>query len=272
MPALLASGAVLIGLVRLFALLPSGPEHRELAVLQSANEIIALVLTVVAMLTAYRLIAHDLADGFECLGRRGGSSPLTFAAGRALAGAAAIAVAAATVGLTVALVDSSGGHLKAEAERIVVLFLNALPLFLLALTLMCVGGRLFGLLAAPFLQSCGAGAAYDRGALSDRFIEPSGLNSTEQLFAWLAPRPLLDPLHGVALRDHSVALQQFPVRQGLNVWGSDLVAVSGLGDFALYSLYLFSVTAVLYLACRRRASQARSRLPMPAWLAADKLG
>src|SRR5207253_647404 len=81
----------------------------------------------------------------------------------------------------------------------------------------------------------GADAAYQRAALADGFIAPSGLYSIEEAVAWLLPRPLVDPFTGLLLMDKSVALQQFPVRQGTGVWGWDLIQVSGQADIALFA-------------------------------------
>jgi hypothetical protein len=51
------------------------------------------------------------------------------------------------------------------------------------------------------------------------------------------------------------------------VWGSDLIQVSGSIDFAQYAAYLIVLVAVLYIVCRLRARQARSRFHLvPAWL------
>jgi hypothetical protein len=115
--------------------------------------------------------------------------------------------------------------------------------------------------------SVGSDAAYQRAALSDHFIEPSGLYSAEQFIAWFAPRSLLDPFPGIALIDQSVALQQFPVREGQAVWGADLIQVSGSADIAQFAAYLVALAVLLYLACLIRARRARSRFHLvPAWL------
>ena len=67
--------------------------------------------------------------------------------------------------------------------------------------------------------------------------------------------------------DQSVALQQFPVRQGSGVWGWDLIQVSGSADIALFVGYLIALAALLYVLCRWRAAQAHSRfVPVAGWL------
>ena len=267
---LLVASVFLVLLVRLTAPAPAGAVHSELARLQSANEVIVIALAIVAVLSAYRLFAPDLNEEFESLSPRGGSRPLTFAAGRALVGAGGLILVAGCLGVVVEALDAGGRYLPDEALHVAVLFANSVPLFLLAMTLACVLGRFIGLFAAFFMQSCGADAAYQRGALADGFIAPTPLYSFEQLFAWLAPRPLLDPLPGIALRDQSAALYQFPVWEGHGVWGGDLVQVSSSGDLAVYGIYLVALIALLYLACRWRAAQARSRPPIQGWFKAQE--
>ncbi len=267
---LLVAAVLFVLLVRFSASAPAGAVHSELARLQSANEVIVIALSIVAVLSAYRLFAPDLDEEFESLSPRGGSHPLSFAAGRALVGAGGLLLVAGCLGIVVEALDTGGRYQPAEALHVAVLFANSLPLFVLAMTLTCVLGRFIGLFAAFFMQSCGADAAYQRGALADGFITPGALFSAEQFFAWLAPRPLLDPLPGIALRDQSEALLQFPVWEGHAVWGTDLTQVSGIGDVAQYGIYLVALSALLYLACRRRGAQARSRAAIPGWFAAPK--
>ena len=267
LPILLGSSVLLILAVRLIAPTPAGPVHSELARQLSANEIAGFVLLVVAILSAYLLVAPDLHDEFERMSAGGGSRPLTFAAARVLVGGAGLAASALLLGIVVGGLDLGGTYLKDEAFHLVVMFANALPVFLLALVLMCFGGRVFGLVGAFFLLSIGSDAAYQRGALADGFIEQGSLFSAEQLVAWLAPRQLMDRLQGVALTDKSVALNQFPVREGHSVWGTDLIQVSGPADIAQYAAYLVALAGVLYIACRLRARRARTRFHLvPTWL------
>jgi hypothetical protein len=228
-------------------------------------------MTLAALLIAYRLIAPDIRDEFESLSARGGSSPLKFAAGRALVGATSLLAIGAVLGLAVEVGDLGGRYRKEEVLRAAVLSLNSVPLLMLAMVLMCVFGRIVGLIAPVVMQALGADAAYQRAALAEGFIDKTGLYSAEQLLAWLLPRPLIDPLLGIALMDQSVALQQFPVREGHGVWGWDLIQVSGFADVAFYAIYLVTLFALLYTASRYREAQARSRfLPVGGWLARRK--
>jgi len=148
-----------------------------------------------------------------------------------------------------------------------VVFADAVPVFMLALVLISLLGRVAGLIGTFLLLSVGWDAAYQRGALSDHFIDPSGLFSLEQAVAWLGPRPLMDSLPGIALIDQAVALNQFPVRAGQAVWGADLIQVSGSPEVTLYVAYLLVVAIGFYLVCRLRAGRARSRFHLvPTWL------
>ncbi len=271
MPILLFASVLLLAAVRVWGSTPAGAVHHELAWLESANEIISWVLVVLALLSAYRLTVPDLRDEFEALSTRGQSRPITFAAGRALAGAGGMFAAAAAMGLAVEVLNLGGRYEREEVLRVFVLYLNAVPLFMLAMILTCAFGRIVGLIAPLVVQALGAEAAYQRGAMADHFIDPSGLYSFEQLLAWLAPRPLIDPLLGIILMDQSAALEQFPVRQGHSVWGWDLVQVSGAGDAAQYGFYLVALAALLVLVCRLRAAYARTRFhTVGGWLRAGK--
>ncbi|HEY3194279.1 MAG TPA: hypothetical protein VGK42_03495 [Candidatus Dormibacteraeota bacterium] len=271
MPVLLLAAVLLLVAVRLWGSTPAGAVHRELAQLESANEIIAWVLVVLALVSAYKLVAPDLRDEFEPLSTRGQSRPVTFAAGRAIVGAGGLLIATAALGLAVEVLNLGGRYEREEALRAFVLFLNAVPLFMLATILTCAFGRIVGLIAPVVIQAIGAEAAYQRGAMADSFIDPSGLYSFEQLLAWLAPRPLMDPLLGTILMDQSAALEQFPVRQGHSVWGWDLIQVSGPGDVAMYGVYLVALVALLLLVCRLRTAYARTRFQTVGdWLGAGK--
>ena len=267
LPILLGASVLLVVAVRVIAPTPTGPVHSELARLLGANEIAGFVLMAVAILSAYLLVAPDLHDEFESMSAGGSSRPLTFGAARVLAGAAGLAAAATLLGIFILALDLGGAYLKEESVHLVVLFANALPVFLLALVLMCFGGRVFGLVGAFFLLSVGSDAAYQRASLADGFIEQGSLFSAEQLVAWLAPRQLMDRLQGVALTDESVALNQFPVREGHSVWGTDLIQVSGPADIAQFAAYLVVLAGLLYVACRLRARHARTRFHLvPSWL------
>ena len=85
MPILIVGSAVLIVAVRFVAPAPSGAVHSELAHLQTANEITGFALMIVALASAYLLLAPDIHDEFESLTAAGGSRPVTFAAGRVVA-------------------------------------------------------------------------------------------------------------------------------------------------------------------------------------------
>jgi hypothetical protein len=272
-PILVGASALLIIAARFVASVPAGPVHTELARLSSGNEVIGFLLTILAFLCAYLLVAPDLHDEFESMSVAGGSRPLTFAAARVVAGLAALLAATAVLGLVVETIDLGGRYQEAETIHLAVLFVNAVPIFILALALTCLFGRVAGLIVAFVLMSIGSHAAYERGALSDHFIDPNGALSAEQALAWLAPRPVLDSLPGIALIDQSVALNQFPVREGNAVWGADLIQVSGAADITQYAVYLLAVGIAFYFVCRFRAGRARSRFHLlPSWLEERRAG
>lgn len=266
-PILIAASVLLIIASRAIAPTPAGVIHTELARLESGNEITGFVLMIVAFVSAYLLLAPDLHDEFESMSIAGGSRPLTFATARVMVGVGGLVATTLVLGLVMEALDTGGHYEREEALHLIVLGADALPVFMLALILTSIFGRWAGLIGAFFLLSVGSDAAYQRGAAADHFIEPSGLFSAEQILAWLAPRPLMDPLPGIAFMDQSVALQQFPVREGQAVWGSDLIQVSGSIDIAQYAAYLVVLAAILYIVCRLRARHARSRFHLvPAWL------
>ena len=265
-PILIAASAVLIVAAHFIAPVSSGA-HTELARLSASNEIAGFVLLILAFLTAYLLVAPDLQDEFESMTPTGGSGPLTFAVGRLLVGIAGLLAAAVTLGVVVEALDLGGRYQAVEAVHLGVLFANAVPVFMLALVLTCLFGRVAGLVGTFFFLSVGWDAAYQRGALADHFIDPSPVFSLEQTVAWLGPRPLVDSLPGIALLDHAVALNQFPVREGQAVWGADLIQVSGSTDITLYVAYILAVAIAFYVVCRMRAGRARSRFHLvPSWL------
>jgi hypothetical protein len=269
-PILVAASAVLIVAVHFIAPVPGGA-HTELARLSGSNEIAGFVLLILAFLTAYLLVAPDLHDEFESMAATNGPGPLTFAAGRVLVGVVGLLFAAVVFGVVVEALDLGGRYQAGEAIHIGVLFANVVPVFMLALVLTCLFGRVAGLVGTFFLLSVGWDAAYQRGALSDHFIDPSSLFSLEQTVAWLGPRPLTDSLPGIALLDQAVALNQFPVREGLAVWGADLIKVSGAPEITLYLGYLLALAIAFYLVCRLRANRARSRFRLvPSWLEARR--
>jgi hypothetical protein len=270
-PILIAVSVLLIAAVRAIAPTPAGAVHSELARLQGGNEIAGFVVLIVAFVSAYLLLAPDLHDEFESMSSGGTSRPLTFAAARVLVGAATLLVTVAALGITVEALDVGGAYQRQEALHLAVLFANALPVFMLALALTCTFGRGIGLVGALILLWVGSDAAYQRGSFADHFIEPSGLFSAEQAVAWFAPRSLLDALPGITLIDQSVALQQFPVREGQAVWGADLIQVSGGADIVQYAGYLVALGVLLYIVCRLRARRARSRFRLvPTWLEARR--
>jgi hypothetical protein len=267
-PILIAASAVLIVAVHFIAPVPGGA-HTELARLSGSNEIAGFVLLILAFLIAYLLVAPDLHDEFEIMTATGGSRPLTFAMGRVLVGVAGLLVAAVVFGVVVEALDIGGRYQAGEAVHMGVLFANVVPVFMLALVLTCLFGRFAGVVGTFFFLSVGWDAAYQRGALSDHFIDPSSLFSLEQTVAWLGPRPLTDSLPGIALLDQAVALNQFPVREGQAVWGADLIQVSGSPEITLYIVYLVALAIAFYLVCRLRAGRARSRFHLvPSWLEA----
>jgi hypothetical protein len=266
-PILIGASALLIVAARLVAPVPAGPVHSELARLSSGNEVTGFLLMILAFLSAYLLVAPDLHDEFESMTATGGSRPLTFAAARVLAGIGGLLVTTTALGLVVEAMDLGGRYQEAEAVHLGVLFVNSVPIFILALALTCIFGRVAGLIATFVLMSLGSHAAYERGALSDHFIDPNGALSVEQTLAWLAPQPLLDSLPGIALIDQSEILNQFPVRAGSAVWGADLIQVSGPTEITQYALYLLAVVIAFYVVCRFRAARARSRFHLvPSWL------
>lgn len=267
LPILIGGTVVFIAAARLVAPVPAGATHFELAKLSGGNEVAGFVILLVAFVSAYLLLAPDLHDEFESMRSGGVTRPLPFAAARVLAGATTLLVTTVMFGITIEALDTRGHFQKQEALHLVVLFANALPVFMLALVLTCAFGRVAAVVVAFFLVSVGADAAYQRAALSDHFIEPGALYSMEQVVAWFAPRSLLDPFPGIALLDQSAALQQFPVREGQAVWGGDLIRVSGSTDIAQYAAYLVVLAVVLYIACLFRARHARSRFHLvPEWL------
>ena len=269
-PILIAASAVLIVAAHFIAPVPGGA-HTELARLSGSNEIAGFVLLILAFLIAYLLVAPDLYDEFESMSATGGSRPLTFAVGRVLVGVAGLLAAAVVLGAVVEALDIGGRYQAGEAVHVGVLFANAVPVLMLALVLTCLFGRVAGLVGTVFFLSVGSDAAYQRGALSDHFIDPSGLFSLEQTVAWLGPRPLMDSLPGIALLDQAVALNQFPVREGQAVWGAELIQVSGSPEITLYVAYLLALAIALYLVCRLRAVRARSRFHLvPSWLEARR--
>ncbi len=267
LPLLLAGVALLVVIQRLVTPAPAGAVHAELGKLATANESIGFALMVGALVSAYRLLSPDLKSEFESLSSRGTSGPLPFMLGRALVGVGGLGLAAIVLGFVVEAFDLGGRYQREEAVHIAVLFVNAMPLLLLAMVLTCTFGRIVGLIVSVVMLNLGADAAYQRAAMADGFIAPSGLYSIEEAFAWLLPRPLVDPFTGVVLMDQSAALQQFPVRQGNGVWGWDLIQVSGFADIALFLAYLLVLVALLYVACRWRAAQAHRRfVPVAGWL------
>jgi hypothetical protein len=265
-PILVAVSAVLIVAVHFVAPVLGGA-HTELGRLSGSNEIASFVLLTLAFLTAYLLVAPDLHDEFESMTETGGSRPLAFALARVLVGVAGLLTAAVVFGVVVVALDIGGRYQAAETLHMGVLFANAVPVYLLSLVLTCLLGRVAGLIGTFVLLSVGSDAAYQRGAISDHFIDPSGLVSFEQTVAWLGPRPLVDSLPGIALVNQAVALNQFPVREGQAVWGTDLIQVSGSADITLYVAYLLALAIAFYLVCRQRAGRARSRFHfVPSWL------
>jgi hypothetical protein len=268
-PILVGAAVVLIVGVRLITPVPSGAVHSELARLTNADQIAGFVLMILAFLSAYLLVAPDLHDEFESMAADGGSRPLSFAAARVLVGVAALLATAIVLGLVVAALDAGGQYQANQAVHMVVLFANAVPVFVLALLLTCIFGRIAAVIVTFFLLSIGSDAAYQRGSMSDHFIDPSGLFSFEQTLAWLGPRPLLDSLPGIALLDQSEVLRQFPVREGRAVWGMDLIQVSGSAEIVQYAVYLVVLAIALYIVCRWRESRAHSRFHLVApWLEA----
>jgi hypothetical protein len=269
-PILIAASATLIVAVHFIAPVPGGA-HAELARLSGSNEIASSVLLFLAFLIAYLLVAPDLHDEFESMTAAGGSRPLAFAAARVLVGVAGLLVAAVVFGAVVEALDIGGRYQPDEAVHMAVLFANAVPVFMLSLVLTSLFGRVAGVVGTFFFLSVGWDAAYQRGALSDHFIDPSSLFSLEQAVGWVGPRPLTDSLPGIALLDQAVALNQFPVREGLAVWGADLIRVSGSPEITAYVVYFVALAIAFYLVCRLRAGRARSRFHLvPTWLEARR--
>ncbi|TME08674.1 MAG: hypothetical protein E6I69_04925 [Chloroflexi bacterium] len=216
--------------------LPPGAVHAELSRLRTASDVVTLALMVLAFLAAFRVLSPDLNEAFDSLSERGGSRPLTFAAGRVLAAGGGLALTAAVLAIVIEGLDLNGQYEAQELVHMVVLLANALAVFLLAGLLIAAFGRIAGVLAAFVLFNIGADAAYH-------------------------------PLIGTAVIDQSVTLNQFPVREGHAVWGADLIQVSSLLDVQLYLVYALVAAGLFYLVCRMRARQARTRLRPTTWTA-----
>jgi len=263
-----AAASVLLLVAAWFTIpLPSGAVHAELSRLRTAGDVVTLALMVLAFFAAFRVLSPDLNEAFDSLSDRGGSRPLTFAAGRVLAAGGGLALTAAVLAIVIAGLDLNGQYQVQELVHVAVLLANALAVFLLASLLIAAFGRIAGVLAAFVLFNLGADAAYQRGALADGFITPAPVLSAEQVVAWLGPRPLVDPLIGIAVIDQSVSLNQFPVREGHAVWGTDLIQVSSAADVQLYVAYVLVAAGLIYLVCRLRAHRARTRLRPTTWTA-----
>ena len=259
MPLIVVAAGVLVVSVWMTVPTPAGADHAELARLQAVGELLGLTLTIIVVVTVYRLYTPDVYDDFASLRHGGGSRPFTFTAGRVLVGLGGLVLTAGVIGIVIGVLDYSGNYLGDEAVRLAVQCANAVSLFMLAIVLTYAAGRILGVITAFFLQTLGADAAYQKGALSDSFIPHTGLIAFEQLLAWLAPPQLVDPLTGIAVIDLSVALQQFPVREGHAVWGTDLIQPSSGADIVHYFVYLAVLSGLLYIVCRRRAAQATAR-------------
>jgi hypothetical protein len=268
LPGLLVVSAAVLVAAWFSVPVPSGAVHAELARLRSANEVISIGLMVLAFVSAYLILTPDLNEAYDSLSARGGSRPLPFAAGRALVGLAGLAASAAVLGLIVVVLDLGGRYQPDEVVEVAVKLANAAAVLTLALAVIAASGRIIGIIATFFLLNVGTDSAYHQGAVADGFIEPTSLASAEKYFAFLSPPPLVDRLTGIAVIDQSVALQQFPVWEGHSVWGPELIQVSGPADILRYAVYLAVVSALFYLACLRRARQARARLRPTTWTAA----
>ena len=247
---------------------PSGPVHAELARLRSANEVIGVGMIVIAFVSAYLILTPDLTEAYDSLSARRGSRPLAFAAGRALVGIAGLLASAVVLAVAVEVLDVGGRYRLDEALDVLVKLANATAVLMLSLAFICAFGRIFGIIATFFLMNIGTDSAYHQGAITDHFIESTSLATAENYFAFLAPPPLVDRLTGIAVIDQSVALQQFPVWEGNSIWGTELIQVSRPADVVRYAVYVLVVSALFYLACLRRARQARARLRPTTWTAA----
>src|SRR5207245_11158192 len=125
--------------------------------------------------SAYGLLSPDLSSEFESLSSRGSSGPLAFMAGRLVVGVGCLALAAIVLGLLVEVLDFGGRYQGEEAFHVAVLFVNAVPLLMLAIVLTCTFGRIVGMIASVVMLSVGAAAAYTRSALGDGSRAPRGL-------------------------------------------------------------------------------------------------
>src|SRR2546421_7144215 len=269
----LAGAAALLLIPTWFTIpLPSGAVHAELSRLRTANQILTLALVVLAFLCAYRVLSVDLDEAFDSLSVRGGSHAFTFAAGRILSGAGGLALVTAGFLAIVEALDFNGQYRTQELVHALVQFANASAVFLLACVLVSGIGRVAGVLVAFVIFTISTDAAYQRGALEDGFITPAPVVTAEQVVGWLGPRPLIDPLSGIAAIDQSVALQQFPVREGQAIWGTDLIQVSSSTDVAIYAVYVAVALVIFYVVCRVRARQARTRLRPTTWTAPRVVG
>jgi hypothetical protein len=263
--ALVVAAVLVTGAVWFVIPVPAGAVHAELSRLRSVNEVVILSLTLLAFAAAFFVLSTDLNEAFDSLSERGGSRAFTFAAGRLIAGAGGLAMTAAVLAALIELLDIGGRYKAEELLHVVVVFANAFGVFMLVSVLVAALGRVAGVIAAFAIYSIGADAAYQRGALADGFITPAPILSAEQAVGWLAPRPLVDPLTGIAALDQSIALNQFPVREGHAIWGTDLIQVSGTYDMALYFTYVVVAAVLFYGVCRVRAWRARTRRRPTTW-------
>ena len=245
--------------------LPSGPVHQELSRLRTANEVVTLALMVLAFVCGFRVLSTDLDEAFDSLSDRGGSRVVPFVAGRLISGAGGLALVALGLTAAVEILDFGGRYRTEEAVHIAVTLVNAAAVLAMVLVLVATIGRIAGVLAAFVIFNIANDAAYQRGALADGFITPAPVVSAEQAVAWLGPRPLVDPMSGIAAIDQSVALQQFPVREGQFVWGTDLIAVSSSTDIAISVAYVLIALALFFAVCGVRGHQARTRLRPTTW-------
>src|SRR6266576_2935209 len=137
LPILVAGVALLVVVQRLVTPAPAGVVHGELGRLATVNETIGFALMVGALFSAYRLLSPDLSSEFESMSSRGRSGPLVFMAGRLVVGAGGLARAAVVLGLVVEVLDLGGRYQGQESLHVAVLFVNAVPLLMLAMVLTC---------------------------------------------------------------------------------------------------------------------------------------
>src|SRR5438270_2262032 len=144
-----AAASVLLLVAAWFTIpLPSGAVHAELSRLRTAGDVVTLALMVLAFLAAFRVLSPDLNEAFDSLSERGGSRPLTFAAGRVLAAGGGLVLTAAVLAIVIEGLDLNGQYQVQELVHVVVLLAYALAVFLIAGFLIVAFVLFYGVISA----------------------------------------------------------------------------------------------------------------------------